>query len=325
LSPATTSLPPQLPGAEVVARALADEIACEASLAEIGAVLLRGVPGKRSIFELELTIDDRGERRQRRMLAKVYVRDQGALACEVLRDLRGRGFARGMYRVPKPLGYDPASRLLLLEWIDGVPLRNAVLEGRLAPGAIERAAEWLAGVHRSGSSAGRPYTFERQLHTLRGWAVRIAEVSTAAQKKLTALLSRIEDRAGAVKGWTAGPTHRDFSPDHVIIKDGVVTGLDFDEFCQYDPLFDVAHFVAHLRCLEPGALAPGRAALGNRFLSAYRALAPDYSEARMALHSAVSYFKLAHITATITRPPDWERRLDVLLDAAGGGEETLCT
>ena len=108
-------------------------------------------------------------------------------------------------------------------------------------------------------------------------------------------------------------------PDHVLINDGVTTGIDFDEFCQYDPLFDVAHFMAHLRSLA------NCDALANRFLSAYRATAPDYSEGRIALHSAVSYFKLAHITATITRPPHWEHRLEALLDAAGGGKEIQCT
>ena len=32
----------------------------------------------------------------------------------------------------------------------------------------------------------------------------------------------------------------------IMLADGMhFTGLDFDEFCQYDPVFDAAHFIAH--------------------------------------------------------------------------------
>jgi hypothetical protein len=298
----------ELPSKEIVARSLEGELEPGASLAGMNAVLLRNVPGKRAAFALELTIHHAGRSERRRVLAKVYSRNQGACAYDVLRDLSRRGFGDGAWRVPKPLGYDPESRTLLLEWIDGLKSVEAV----------ERAAAWLAAIHRSGTAAGRPYTFERQLHTLRGWAARIAQVCPAARPRLTDLLNRIEKRAASVNSWTPGPTHRDFSPDHVLINDGITTGLDFDEFCQYDPLFDVAHFMARLRS------AQNCDALADRFLSAYRALAPEYSERRIALHTSVSYFKLAHITATITRPPDWEHRLDGLLDAAGCGKETPC-
>src|SRR5881628_1835001 len=53
----------------------------------------------------------------------------------------------------------------------------------------------------------------------------------------------------ALGGWTPVPTHRDFSPDHIVIDGDRITVLDLDEFCQYDPLLDVAHFVTHLRFL----------------------------------------------------------------------------
>src|SRR5207248_785140 len=161
---------------------------------------------------------------------------------------------------------------LLLGWVDGILLRNLLLKGLPAVEAVVRAAEWLATLHRSGTRAGRVYTFQRQLHTLRGWAARMVFVCPAVESRLTGLLCRIEERADALS-WAAGPTHRDFSPDHLLLTGGITTGIDFDEFCQYDPLFDVAHFMAHL----------GSPTLAHQFLAAYRAMAPDYSEERIAL------------------------------------------
>lgn len=301
---------------EAVERALQAGGEAAGRVEEVDAVLLRCVPGKRSAFRLDLTLMEDNRTARRRVLAKVYHKEQGARAYEVVRDLRARGFGDGTRRVPKPLGYDPASRLLLLEWVDGVLLRDRVLEGLPAMEEIKRAGAWLAALHGCGTGAGRAYSFQRHLHTLRGWADRIAGLCPAVRPRLAGLLRWVERRGEALRGWKPGPTHRDFSPDHLLFAGPILTGLDFDEFCQYDPLFDVAHFIAHLRLLAPGRSGP----LAKGFLAAYRANAREYSEERIAFYTAISHFKLAHITAAVTRPPDWERRLSALLAAAGGAE-----
>ena len=94
--------------------------------------------------------------------------------------------------------------------------------------------------------------------------------------------------------------------------------LDLDEFCQYDPLFDVAHFVTHIRFL---GLSCGGALsrfdhLAERFLRTYREGAPDYSAERVRLYQAVSYLNLAYIVALVQRPRTWQPMVASLLREA---------
>ena len=97
------------------------------------------------------------------------------------------------------------------------------------------------------------------------------------------------------------------------------TGLDFDEFCQYDPLFDLAHFTAHLRFL--GLTHFGTLhhfdGLAERFLAAYEAGGGEYSEERLSLYKAIAYFKLSRFVALVQRPAGWMQILPELLSEAG--------
>jgi aminoglycoside phosphotransferase (APT) family kinase protein len=184
--------------------------------------------------------------------------------------------------------------------------------------AVERAAEWLMTLHTSGVTAGRRYTFDRHLHTLAHWQRRVIAVYPDATGPLGAVLARIDAQGRALPAWEPAPTHRDFSPDHVVVDGVRLTGLDFDEFCQYDPLFDVAHFVAHLRLL--GLTSCGMVQrfdeLATRFAMAYQARAQEYSAARVRLYEAITYLKLAHIIACITRPRGWQQSVATLLREA---------
>ncbi|PYU36045.1 MAG: hypothetical protein DMG28_01570 [Acidobacteria bacterium] len=94
--------------------------------------------------------------------------------------------------------------------------------------------------------------------------------------------------------------------------------MDFDEFCQYDPLFDVAHFTAHLRFL--GLTHFGTLhhfdGLAERFLAAYEAGGGEYSEERLSLYKAIAYFKLGRFVALVQRPAEWMQILPELLSEA---------
>ncbi|HKO25678.1 MAG TPA: phosphotransferase, partial [Chloroflexota bacterium] len=184
--------------------------------------------------------------------------------------------------------------------------------------AVDRSAAWLVKLHTSGVTGRRRYTFDRHLHTLAVWQRRLAGVYPEATPALAVVLGRIEARGRALSGWKPAPTHRDFSPDNVIFDGTQLSALDFDEFCQYDPLFDVAHFVAHLRVL--GLTSSGRVPrfeeLATRFQRAYAAQAKAYAAPRVQLYEAITYLKLAHIIACIWRPPGWQQSVATLLGEA---------
>ena len=139
-----------------------------------------------------------------------------------------------------------------------------------------------------------------------------------AESLLAPVLARIEARGRALSAWEPAPTHRDFSPDRVVVDGARLSGLDFDEFCQYDPLFDVAHFVGHVRllALTSCGMLHRFDELATRFKLAYEAQAKEYSAARVRLYEAITYLKLAHIIACITPPRGWQQSVATLLQEA---------
>ena len=281
--------------------------------------LRRYVPGKRCILALELSVESKesGGAECRKLIGKVYGNDQGKKAYDTLRELRDHGFADGRLTVSEPLAYDSRWQLLLLDHSQGELLRNLILAQSDLEGALEGAAEWLVKLHGCKATGGRHYALQDHLGTLRVRQQALEQVSPHAALSFGAVLARIESRLNNItEQLLPGPTHNDFSPDHLLVDENRFTGLDFDEFRQYDPLFDVAHFMAHigyLGLLDSGSLHRFNA-LAERFLAAYQRW--NQSLGRLELYLALAYLKLAQIVALVTRPDDWREKTDTILTEA---------
>lgn len=291
------------------------------------AVPCRYVPGKRCNFQVELLISNEpgAAIERRRVASKIYAKDHGARVHEMLQDFQSHGFSGGRFLVPQPIAYDPRWKLLVHSWVDGQLLRSLILDDDSEVfHRIREAADWLLKFHQSGVTTGRHYTFQNHLDTLTTQGQSLAKIYPQADSLIEDLLRRIDEQGNALSGWTPGPTHRDFSPDHLLFSEGRITGLDFDEFRQYDPMFDVAHFMAHLRLL--GLRYFGDHArfddLAETFQTEYRASAGDFSEARVHFYMAVAYFKIAYIVALVVRPAAWREAVDMFLRQAG--QELKC-
>lgn len=117
---------------------------------------------------------------------------------------------------------------------------------------------------------------------------------------------------------TQVPTHRDFSPEHLIAEEDCLVGLDFDEFCQYDPLFDVAHFVAHLRFLALTSFGSldHLSCYEACFREAYASGSANFQQARLRLLMAVAFLKLTYLEAIVRRMKSGKSVLLKLLQTA---------
>lgn len=307
---------------EVLAHSLKDWLGPEAELLESKAVLLRHVPGKRCNFLLELMISPTpgAAIERRRVTGKVYAEYHGAKVYRILQEFRGHGLGDGRYRVPQPLAYEPRWKLLLVGWAEGDLLRSRILGDPDVSLYMYEVANLLVQFHQSGVAGGSRYTFRRHLETLAGQKMHLTRILPELEGLLDSILQGIKERGEAISGWAPGPTHRDFSPDHLVMNGESLTALDFDEFRQYDPMFDVAHFRAHLQLL--GVRYAGDVnrfdELGNIFQKAYRGSARDYSEERVRFYQAVAYIKLAYISAVVVRPPAWEKTVEMFLREAAG-------
>lgn len=322
--PRVRALDPALPGmallgeptrlGEVLSGRLGDGLGCAGGLLVSRVGIRRHWPGRRCTAELSLTVRRRGEAPEvRRVAAKCYSDDRGAGVYATMRELRTHGLGAGRFLVARPLAYDAEYRLLVLEWAEGESLRSRLVASGDAGRSVEGAAAWLLRLHGCGVTAGRPYTLRRHLLTLSEWARQLTRAFPEGERLLTELMAGIEGAAHVLTVPEVTPTHRDYSPEHLVTAGDVLVGLDFDEFCQYDPLFDVAHFTAHVRFL--GLIRRGGLeafdGLADRFWSSYQAGRADgCDERRKGLYESIAYLKLARFVALVRRPPNWR---DILL------------
>jgi len=220
--------------------------------------------------------------------------------------------------ISEPLAYHPAWQVLVLSWENGRSLRDIALAGQDAHRAVEGAAKWLHRLHTCGFNGGRVYTFRRHLHILGVRMRSLTSVHREAGRAFGDVLDRIRHRLLKLEPLAWAPTHRDFSPEHLIVEGQRFTGLDFDEFCQYDPLFDVAHFVAHLRFLALISFGAVNSLddLAARFEDSYASESGSFSAARLRLFTAIAYLKLAYVEAMVRSNVDGKQVVDTLLEEA---------
>ncbi len=274
-------------------------------------IVRRYVLGKRCIIELELLIRRQASATAEKLnlIGKFYRRDQGMKVYETLRQLSDKGFASGRFRVPQPIAYDAKWQLLLQTRASGELLYDQLMRGAETFQTFDDAALWLVKLHNCSIQSGLLYTFERQLITLKHWQRNIAQASAEHACVFDRILHQIEAWGAVLSDSIAGPTHRDFSPDHIMLNGNETTVFDFDEFCLYDSLFDVAHFVTRLKFL--GLAYFGSLdhfdAVATRFQESYRLASNAYSPERVRLYQSIAFLKLAHITLLITRPHGWDQ------------------
>ena len=117
-----------------------------------------------------------------------------------------------------------------------------------------------------------------------------------------------------VRSWRpAGVAHNDFYDDQMLVlSDGRIALVDFEEAGPGDPMLDVGNFLAHLRWASSFA-GKRRTRDGSR--ACYELFRPaaierfDWPERDLAVREAVCLFRIC--TNTIRRPRgDWHNRLE---------------
>ncbi len=299
---------------------LSGRLGSHIELAQNDLFVRRYVPGKRCTVKSEVTTcAASGMPRHQCFFAKFNTGGHGAVVYKNCQQLWRRSFSRGRFTIVEPLAYHPSRQVLVLSWEDGTSLRDIVLAGQGALRAVEGAAKWLHRLHTCGLNGGRICIFSHHLHILGIRKRDLISTHREVGRAFGEVLDRIKRRLAKLEPLTWGPTHRDFSPEHLIVEGRRFTALDFDEFCQYDSLIDVAHFVAHLRFL---ALISSGAVnsmddLAAHFEDSYASESASFSAARLHLFAAIAYLKLAYVEALVRRNRDGKQVVNALLEEAG--------
>jgi hypothetical protein len=251
----------------------------------------------------------------------------------ILRGLWGQAFAHSPdLGVPQPLGGVLDLSMLVYVPVEGTPLDDVILAA--APtDAVERTGAWLARLHAARLELDRRLQIDTEVANLQAWGAMVARahpdqgsVAVRLAADLSATASAVQPAAEAANT----PVHKDFHYKHVLIDHGAWV-IDFDEVRLGDPMYDVAHFAAHLRLLACRHVdaAARIAAAEDAFLETYvaqsgRALGDSY-----AWYGAYTCAKIAKqlcSTRGVRPRPDGEeqrRQLETMLAQGTAFRERL--
>jgi aminoglycoside phosphotransferase (APT) family kinase protein len=157
----------------------------------------------------------------------------------------------------RPLGVVPGLPLALTEDLgsgrDAVPAHSGLHV--VHPGSpvafevIGRAGRALAELHTSGLDTDR-----LSLRTGADEAGKAAKRARLLEQYVPELTPEVRRVTGALCATLAGlpadthrPGHGSYKPSQLLVRDGAVFLVDFDQFCLADPALDVGYFLAYLR------------------------------------------------------------------------------
>jgi hypothetical protein len=253
-------------------------------LLDVVAEPVRYKPGNRCVLRYRLRFGEPGTGDATStctLVAKLYQeRHEAQAADDLLARLRDRA---AVAWTAAPLGVVPGLPLALTEDLgssrDPVPARSG--PDVVHPGSddafdvVRRAARALAELHTSGLDTGdlsrRTGVEEAEKAAKRARLLEqyVPELAAAARPITDALCATL----AALPTDTLRPGHGSYKPSQLMVREGAVFLVDFDQFCLADPALDVGYFLAYLR---PAGLWYHRAgrrawfeAAADAFLSAY--------------------------------------------------------
>lgn len=186
------------------------------------------------------------------LYAKVYTDELGPYSFQSLRALWEDGFGSSSeFHVPEPLGYHDEENFLLMRRAEGRPLAEMLAGGsveELLP-SVRMAARWLARLHASVvPTAVEESACERvKIFKLSDMLAKASAAYPAQSPLLLDLLQRVRRVAPVEGSARLVPTHGQYTPANVFLRDEETAVIDLDRICLSDPAKDVAMFVHRVR------------------------------------------------------------------------------
>jgi Ser/Thr protein kinase RdoA (MazF antagonist) len=219
----------------------------DGSVEVLRTTVVRYKPGRRCLMRYEVRVGKDGEGRHETIYGKAFASGRGA---EVERRLRAVASAAACgpgVSIPEPLGYVPSLKLLVQRAVPGEPAPPLLLAGDLA--LVGRIAEALNSLHGSSVRLERHHGLHDEIAPLASRVQRLASADAGLGETARHCLELVGRRAKRPWPWRWRPIHRDFYHDQVLVTEGGLSILDWDDAAMSEPAVDVANFLAHLRLL----------------------------------------------------------------------------
>ena len=210
--------------------------------------------------------------------------------------------------VPRLAGHWPEGGVVWLSEIPGRNLRQRIQAGKLPdPAPILDGLQTLWNAPRV-PDAARPFNLSGAYRR----AKRSFEHNVRGGAALRSLNDAVRSLDPFVRSWRpTGIAHNDFYDDQMLVlRDGGIALVDFEEAGPGDPLLDVGNFLAHLRWTSCFG-RKGRQGSGAYYLQFRHAALERFrwADSDLAFREAVCLFRIC--TNTIRRPQrDWHDRLE---------------
>lgn len=181
------------------------------------------------------------------------------------------------YRVPVPYFLAERDGVVVAEWIDGQPMTDLFLTGKLTVKEgrelLRRAAHWARCFFALRPLSPAPLDVSSLIEEID----RMQRTQLSNYRSARIAFAALRDHAGAMSGINLERSwlHGDFKTDNLLVTGRSVVGIDVHAKYENAVLYDLVSFVNHLRLTlcDPRAWRwrPHREALVGEFLDAFDA------------------------------------------------------
>lgn len=209
--------------------------------------------------------------------------------------------------IPKCLGRLEHHRVLAFNWLKGRMLREILLDddNELAIRVVKNAGSALAELHNQrvvGLTHRSRNSEISVLYTISDNLVFLCPSLAEHSKNLARYLAEwLSDQPIVYK-----PIHGDFYAKQVLVDNGQISIVDFDEAVLGDPKADIGLFIAHMELDVLRGLLPANrvAPLADALLEGYNHITGEVIPSDINAYTAVGLFQLAHHPFRLFNP-DW--------------------
>jgi tRNA A-37 threonylcarbamoyl transferase component Bud32 len=225
--------------------------------------------------------------------------------------------SRGPLQVARRIGQADRRRALVLEWLPGQSLSEALHDPRFDANTLHLVGEALAELHAQKAPGLARTDGASHVASLLAAAGAVAAICPHLAERAHDLTYRIAGKLPRIS-LQANPIHGDFSADQVLLNGAGVSILDLDAATHSDAAADLGSFAADLEYralgdhLSAHRAATTSGALVEGYCAARRCREPD----DLDLYVAAGLLRLAPHPFR-NREPDWPARTGAILERCG--------
>ena len=199
------------------------------------------------------------------------------------------------FELPEPLGVVPQLAMELFGAVPGVPL-FALVQHAEFPALCRRVGECLCRFHALPVELEEVLDMAAQVVRLEENAIEFGWMMPAEQERIAAVERELTARLGAMAPSPGRLIHGDFHGDNVLVADGRLALLDFEDCAMSEPADDVGSNWAQLTChVQRAAARSGLPEAGRQsFLDGYLENADASTAACLPTYAAMHCFFYAH-------------------------------